>query len=117
MMERKDLVRGVCMVLLLAACTPLQAKENGRPGGRSNGIGPRKFLLQLDANKNGRIDGPEVDKLRAAFNGPMQGDLARFDLDGDGRLDDGEVARIQLGTSPVNARRGDASGPGGAPVQ
>ena len=30
---------------------------------------------------------------------------------------DGEVARIQLGGSSGNARRGDASGPGSAPVQ
>ena len=108
----------VGMALALAFSSPrATAKETGKPGEKPVQVGPRSYLLKLDANKNGRIDGPEVDKLREAYAGAMREGLARFDLNGDGRLDDLEVAGIRLKGGARVAPRSSETSPSDAPVQ
>ena len=98
-------------------CLPAAAKESSKPGEKPVPLGPRSYLLKLDANKNGRIDGPEVDKLREAFAGAMHEELARFDLNKDGRLDAIEVAGIRLRGGAKTPARSSEANPAQAPVK
>lgn len=108
---------GVLLALLAsAALTTTSAKETGKPGQRTTHQGPVKVLRGFDANKNGRIDGPEVEKLREAFAGAMHQDLTRYDLNGDGKLDDREISNIRLNASTVPPRSPDP-GVADAPVK
>jgi hypothetical protein len=109
-------MRGMGVLLALAALTTAVAKETGKPGQRTAHQGPLKVLRGLDANKNGRIDGPEVEKLREAFAGALHQDLARYDLNSDGKLDDREVSMIRLKASTVTPRS-PAPGVEDAPVK
>ena len=102
---------------LAAAALPIAAKEVGKPSEKAAQMGPRKLLSGFDANKNGRIDGPEVEKLREAYAGALREELARFDLDGDGRLDDREVAGIRVRPGNHRPVRGAGAAPGEAPVK
>lgn len=103
-------------MLAAAALTTAVAKETSKPGQRSPHQGPLKVLRGFDTNKNGRIDGPEIEKLREAFAGAMNQDLARYDLNGNGKLDDREVAAIRLATAS-SAPRTTAPGVADAPVK
>lgn len=102
--------------IMAAALTTAVAKETSKPGQRPVHQGPVKALRAFDANKNGRIDGPEVERLREAFAGAMNQDLARYDLDGDGRLDDREVASIRV-SQGATAPRTPTPGAAEAPVK
>lgn len=107
-----------CLGVMMASAffTTVVAKEVGKPGQRTNHQGPVKVLRGFDANKNGRIDGPEVEKLREAFAGALNSDLTRYDLNGDGKLDDREVANIRLHPGTVPPRSPDP-GVADAPVK
>jgi len=63
-------------------------------------MGPRKVLTQFDTNKNGKIDGNEVEELRKAFAGDLKAQLAKLDKDGNGKLDDAEIAAIKPKAAP-----------------
>lgn len=104
MRGRVRLIRWMGGMLAAAALTTAVAKETSKPGQRPTHQGPLKVLRGFDANHNGRIDGPEVEKLREAFAGAMNPDLARYDLNGDGKLDDREVAAIRLGNTTTPPR-------------
>jgi len=109
-------IRWVAVILASASLTGAVAKEAGKPGGRPVHQGPLKVLRGFDANRNGRIDGPEVEKLREAFAGALHHDLARYDLNSDGKLDDREVSSIRLKASTVPPRS-PAPGVEDAPVK
>lgn len=108
--------RFAAAILATAALATAEAKEIERPGGRGRLQGPQRALKSFDANKNGRIDGPEVNRLREAFEGAMRESLAHYDLNGDGFLDDPEVARIRTVSRP-GTPRSQVGGSGAAPVK
>ena len=108
--------RFAAAILATAALATAEAKEIERPGGRGRLQGPQRALKNFDANKNGRIDGPEVERLREAFAGAMRESLAHYDLNGDGVLDDPEVARIRTGGRP-GTPRSQVGGSEAAPVK
>jgi len=64
----------------------------------------RQLIGQYDTNKNGAIDGDEIDALKKAFDNDKTGPLKQFDTNGDGKLDDNEVAAIHGG------KKGDKAG-------
>lgn len=109
-------IRWMGFMMAAAVWTTAMAKETSKPGQRSAHQGPLKVLRGFDANKNGRIDGPEAEKLREAFTGAMHQDLARYDLNGDGKLDDREISSIRLKASTVPPRS-PAPGVEDAPVK
>lgn len=113
----KTVLGGLAAWMVAASLPCALAKESSKAGDRPLALGPRQFLVKLDANKNGRIDGPEVARLREAHAGAMQQELSRFDLNGDGRLDDREVAGIRIKSSVAAPRRPDGPSPSEAPVQ
>jgi hypothetical protein len=52
---------------------------------------------KFDANRNGRIEGPEVSALRTAFAKQSKDTLSFFDANRNRSLDDYEVAKIKWG--------------------
>ena len=61
--------------------------------------GPKaKALAKYDKNGNGVIDGDEKDAIRRDYAANPNGELKRFDTDGDGKLSDEEIAAIKPGS-------------------
>ncbi len=58
----------------------------------------RHFLRRLDADKNGKIEGAEADKLRKVFAEKPKAKkrLQRMDKNQDGQLDDSEISAIHV---------------------
>lgn len=105
----------VVVALGLVLAGSAQAKD--KTDGKKAKMGPRKVLAQFDTNKNGKIDGGEVEKLRQAFAGDLKEQLKRFDLNGDGKLDDAEVAAIKLKSSAKDGAAVPSAAPGTPAVQ
>ena len=58
--------------------------------------GPKaKIFAEFDKNKNGVIDGDEIEAVRKAYAGDPKGQFARYDADHDGKLSDAEIAEIK----------------------
>jgi Ca2+-binding EF-hand superfamily protein len=58
--------------------------------------GPKaKFFAKYDKNHNGLIDENEKEAIRKDFAADPNGDLKRFDKNGDGKLEDAEIAAIK----------------------
>ncbi len=77
----------VVMLAAVTAAAPSYAAAGGGPKAR--------LFAKYDTNKNGVIDGAEVDALRAAYAGDAKEELARFDTNKDGKLSDEEIAAIR----------------------
>jgi hypothetical protein len=66
------------------------------PSGALAADGPKaRIFAKYDTNKNGVIDGDEVEAVRKAFAADPKGEFAAYDRNGDGKLDDGEIAAIK----------------------
>lgn len=58
--------------------------------------GPKARIFEkYDTNKNGVIDGAEVEIVRKAYAAEPKGEFARYDLNHDGKLDAAEIAGIK----------------------
>ena len=58
--------------------------------------GPKaRIFLKYDTNKNGVIDGDEIEAVRKAFLADPKGEFAAYDVDHDGKLSDEEIAAIK----------------------
>lgn len=58
--------------------------------------GPKaKIFAEFDKNKNGVIDGDEMEAVRKAYAADPKGQFARYDADHDGKLSDAEIAGIK----------------------
>jgi hypothetical protein len=71
---------------------------------------------KYDTNHNGKIEGVEVGELQNAYSNEVKtgkGYLYLFDDDGDKRLSDAEIAKIDLG-APAPPK--PAAKPGGTPA-
>lgn len=64
-----------------------------------------KAAKPFDKNKNGKIDGEEIDALRKEFLKRPTGYLKFYDLNHDGQLDDVEIDGIKLPTPKVEKRK------------
>ena len=57
--------------------------------------GPKaRIFAEFDKNKNGIIDGDEIEAVRKAYAADPKGPFARYDTDHDGKLSDAEIAAI-----------------------
>ena len=52
------------------------------------------IMAKYDTDKNGKIDGAEVEAVKKAFEADPKGELAKFDTNADGKLSDEEIAAI-----------------------
>jgi Ca2+-binding EF-hand superfamily protein len=101
--NKKTLMKTICILtaslclLGLATClTPAAAKPEGIKGKKD---GPKaKFFEKYDKNHNGVIDPDEREAIRKDFAEQPDGDLKRFDINKDGKLDDKEIAAVTLPT-------------------
>jgi Ca2+-binding EF-hand superfamily protein len=58
--------------------------------------GPKaKIFAKYDTNKNGVLDGDEIEAVRKAYAAEPKGEFARYDANHDGKLDDKEIAEIK----------------------
>ncbi len=58
--------------------------------------GPKaRIFLKYDTNKNGVIDGDEIEVVRKAFAADLKGEFAAYDVDHDGKLSSEEIANIR----------------------
>ena len=85
---------------------PAAAAGGKRARGGAKGERPARILRDLDKNTNHQIDGEEIDALKKQFEGTPKGPLARFDKNGDSKLDDDEVK----GLNEMMAKRGQGKG-------
>ncbi len=75
---------------------------SGKKGGETKKAGGNKMatlVAKYDKNGNGVIDGEEADALRKDFAADPNGTLKQFDLNGDGKLSDEEIAAIKPGAT------------------
>lgn len=111
-------------ILTLAACTlalaippPLFAAKGARKGNRPNqadkadrAARPGVLLKKYDTDKNGAIDGTEVEALRKAFDADQTGPLKKLDANNDGTLDDKEITAIKARHGKGEGKRAAAKG-------
>ena len=93
------LLLSTACLLALAMPTPLLAAKGARKGNKPNQADkagrPGMVLRKYDTDKNGSIDGTEVEALRKAFEADKTGPLKRLDANNDGTLDETEIAAIK----------------------
>lgn len=82
------ILAGLCILGLVAPTASFAAKGKKKEKG-----GTVDVLGKYDTNSNGSIDGDEKDAVRKAFESDAA--LKSLDLNGDGKLDDGELAAIK----------------------
>ena len=82
------ILAGLCILGLVAPTATFAAKGKKKDKG-----GTVDVLGKYDTNHNGVIDGDEKDALKKAFE--TDAALKSLDLNGDGKLDDGEIAAIK----------------------
>jgi hypothetical protein len=96
----KSTLLGGMVALALLGGAGVMAKDTEKEKPRPR-MGPRKVLTQFDTNKNGKIDGAEAVELRKAFDGDLKSQLASLDRDGNGKLDETEIAAIKITAAPT----------------
>jgi hypothetical protein len=79
---------------LLTLASPTVAQAAKDPDKKAAKQAIKAVLAQYDTNKNGVIDGDEVEAVRKAYEADKDGPLKRFDINNDGKLDDTEIAAI-----------------------
>jgi hypothetical protein len=79
---------GVCLLGLMQPSAAMAAKADGKKA---------RLIAKYDKNKNGVIDGEEMDALRKDFAADKAGDLKTYDTNGDGKLSDEEIKAIKPG--------------------
>ena len=89
-------------VLVLSAPAPLFAAKGAKKNKQGKPVDPAeraarpgRLLKTYDTDKNGAIDGTEVEALKKAFDADKTGPLQKLDANSDGTLDDSEVAAIK----------------------
>ncbi|MEA3212810.1 MAG: hypothetical protein QOE70_5867 [Chthoniobacter sp.] len=82
---------GACFLALLVPTTSFAGKKGDKSENKE--ARPRQLLKQYDTDSNGEIDGKERDALRTAFGSNAA--LKKLDTNGDGKLDDTEIASIK----------------------
>ncbi len=68
-------------------------KGKGNPADKE--ARPGVLLHKYDTDKNGSIDGSEMDALRKAFDADKTGPLKKLDVNNNGTLEDSEIAAIK----------------------
>ncbi len=90
----------------LAIALPATLHAGKDPATKEAKKAARQLVAQYDKDGNGTIDpGAEADALKKAFEDDKTGPLKQFDTNGDGKLDDSEIAAIHGGK-----KKGDKAG-------
>ena len=107
--QTRIIIAATCL-LALAVPTPLFAAKGARKGSKADQADkagrPGMLLRKYDLDKNGAIDGSEVEALRKAFDADKTGPLKRIDANNDGTLDDTEIAAIKAHRGKGTAAKG-----------
>ena len=107
------LTAATCVLVLSApaslfAANGAKKKNQGKPVDKAERAArPGMLLKTYDTDKNGAIDGTEVEALKKAFDADKTGPLKKLDTNTNDTLDDSEVAAIK-------ARHGKGKGKGAA---
>jgi predicted outer membrane protein len=83
--------------LALALALPASVHADKDPAKKEAKKATRAAMAPYDKNENGVIDADESEALKQAFEADKTGPLKQFDLNGDGKLDDSEIAAIRAG--------------------
>jgi hypothetical protein len=97
MISKSHFLTFIAIALVCALPSTLLAAKGNKSAARQKSARPGRVLQQFDTNHNGSIDGDEIAGLRKAF-----GVFKALDKDGNGTLEDREIAAIKPG--------GDGSG-------
>jgi hypothetical protein len=92
MISKSHLLTFVAIALVCALPSTSLAGKGNKSAAREKGARPVRVLKQFDTNHDGSIDGDEVVGLRKAF-----GVFKALDKDGNGTLEDSEIAAIKPG--------------------
>ena len=87
----------LCTAGLLALVLPASVLAGGNPDKKAAKKAMKDIMAQYDKDNNGVIDGDEVDAVKKAYLADPNGPLKQFDTNGDGKLDDTEIAAIHAG--------------------
>lgn len=92
-LNARILILTTCLIAI-AAPAPLHAAKGAKKADKADRAArPGMFLKKYDTDKNGAIDGTEVEALRKAFdNDPLR----KLDANKDGMLGDEEIATIKV---------------------
>ncbi|MEO7318084.1 MAG: hypothetical protein ABIZ56_03740 [Chthoniobacteraceae bacterium] len=93
---------------LFAAKGANKANKGDQTAKADRAARPGMLLKKYDTDKNGAIDGTEIEALRKAFDADKTGPLKKLDANKDGTLEDSEVAAIKAhqGKGKGAARKG-----------
>lgn len=89
-----------CLIEILATPAILHAAKADGPKAR--------LFAKYDKNRNGVIDGDEIEALRNDYAADPSGPLKRFDKNKDGKLDDEEIAAIKPPGSKHKGKKEDS---------
>lgn len=100
-MKTRLLTAATCL-LVLSAPAPLFAAKGVRKGSKGKAVDPAEraarpgmLLKTYDTDKNGAIDGTEIEALKIAFDADKTGPLQKLDTNTNDTLDDSEIAAIK----------------------
>jgi hypothetical protein len=88
--------------LLSVPATSFAAKGN------KAGKGSGKALRTYDANADGKIEGPEIEAVRTAFEADKEGALKALDKDADGKLSDAEITGAKMKAKGAGKKKKNA---------
>lgn len=78
---------GLALAGFVTSAQAAKGEKKGKKGGDD-------IFAKYDANANGVLDKDEIEKLQKDFAAGKEG-LKSLDLNGDGKLDDSEVAAVK----------------------
>jgi len=99
------------LALAIALSAPtFAAGKGGKAGANKGGRACMKATKGFDTDKNGQIDGKEVDALKSALAG--NADLKALDKNANGQLDDDEITALnaRMGKHGKGAGKGAGKG-------
>lgn len=107
----KQLLLLTLSLTLLGLFSPSTASAAVADGKKS------KLIAKYDTNKNGKIDGEEMEALRKDFAKDPNGDLKAYDTNKNGKLDDDEIAAIKPGAGKKDAKKDPKQEPAKEPTK
>ena len=86
------IVAGMCLLGLVAPTPSFAGK--GKNKGTGTTAAPSDVYAKYDKNCNGTLDADEKAALKKDFEKDKTGPLKAYDINGDGKLSDDEIAAI-----------------------
>ena len=106
-------MKKLSLILVLALTFAVPTFAAGKKGGKAGRQGAHacmKSVKGFDTDKNGQIDGKEVDALKAGFAG--NADLKALDQNANGQIDDDEITALNAKMGKHGKGKGAGKGAG-----